>query len=259
VATIAAPTRAPRAPLSSLGRLTIAALVGLSFAYAYVIVALIREFTPMAVMIPAPLILATVVASRWRFAPLLAAAFCVLTLAPELPILPSHLGDPADSFIVNVVLVPALFGVGILAGLGAFVQNLRLPAEQRLAPRWLAPALLVLLGLVIGGSLVAFRPAARGLTLSPAQMAALPALTTADFAYAQTEIRARVGQPVALRLENTDSFFHRFDLDAFDVHVPMFSGSQALALFVPTEAGSFDFYCDLPGHEGMRGTLIVEP
>jgi plastocyanin len=259
VTTMTASIRAPRAPLSSLTRLTIAALVGLSLAYAYVLLMLIREFTPMAIMIPTPLILAGVVASRWRFAPFLATAFCVVTLTPELPILPAHLGDPADSFIVNVVLVPSLLGVGILAGLGAFVQNLRLPAEQRLAPRCLAPALLVLLGLILGGSLVAFRPAASGLTLSPAQMAALPALTTNNFAYEQSEIYASVGQPVALRLENTDSFFHRFDLDAFDVHMPMFSGSQTLALFVPTEAGSFPFYCDLSGHAGMRGILIVAP
>jgi uncharacterized cupredoxin-like copper-binding protein len=39
-------------------------------------------------------------------------------------------------------------------------------------------------------------------------------------------------------------------------------GSQsALALFRPTQTGTYTFYCAVPGHRaaGMVGTLTVEP
>ncbi len=67
--------------------------------------------------------------------------------------------------------------------------------------------------------------------------------------------------PIALRLENTDTMVHSFDIDAFDVHVAMPTGTAALALFTATAPGSYPFYCRIPGHTeaGMAGTLIIEP
>jgi uncharacterized cupredoxin-like copper-binding protein len=77
----------------------------------------------------------------------------------------------------------------------------------------------------------------------------------------QTELQARVGETVALRLENNDTQTHSFDIDAFDVHVAMPTNMPALALFTPTAPGSYTFYCRIPGHTeaGMKGMLIVEP
>jgi uncharacterized cupredoxin-like copper-binding protein len=66
---------------------------------------------------------------------------------------------------------------------------------------------------------------------------------------------------VALRLENSDTQRHSFDIDAFDVHVTMPINAPALALFTPNAPGTYTFYCRIPGHTeaGMTGTLIVEP
>jgi plastocyanin len=76
----------------------------------------------------------------------------------------------------------------------------------------------------------------------------------------RAELRAKVGEIVALRLENSDTLGHSFDIDAFNVHVPMPSNAPALALFTPTKPGTYTFYCRIPGHTeaGMAGTLIVE-
>jgi hypothetical protein len=64
----------------------------------------------------------------------------------------------------------------------------------------------------------------------------------------QSELRAKVGENVALRLENRDAGAHSFDIDVLNVHAAMPSGKPALALFTPTALGSYSFYSGVPGH-----------
>jgi len=90
-------------------------------------------------------------------------------------------------------------------------------------------------------------------------------------------IRLRVGQQIRLVLRNDDAELHAFvptDLLAnTNVQVegngaPQFNGEgfhrvlipskgQAKLTFSPKQAGSFPFFCDLPGHV-MNGTVVVE-
>ena len=97
--------------------------------------------------------------------------------------------------------------------------------------------------------------------MSAEALAQLPALRTEHYRFDQPEIRTKVGQTVALRLENNDTGGHSFDIDELNVHAPMPAGKPALALFTPNKPGTNTFYCDVPGHRdaGMVGTLIVEP
>jgi plastocyanin len=72
----------------------------------------------------------------------------------------------------------------------------------------------------------------------------------------------KAGETVALRLENADSEGHSFDIDELGVHALIPSGEASLALFKPTQPGSYTFYCT-PHYsketgQGMKGTLIVE-
>ena len=134
-------------------------------------------------------------------------------------------------------------------------------AEGR-APRWLTGFLIGVATFVLGASLVAAIPPADATTgVSAEALARLPALVSGRNMFDRAELRARVGETVALRLENTDTQVHYFDIDAFDVHVPMPTGTPALALFRPTTPGMYTFYCRIPGHmeAGMKGMLIVEP
>jgi uncharacterized cupredoxin-like copper-binding protein len=115
---------------------------------------------------------------------------------------------------------------------------------------------------VLGASLVAAIPQAEAAAgVSPEALAQLPALRTAHYTFDQAELRAKVGQTVALRLENNDAGAHSFDIDAFNIHAPMPAGKIALAFFTPSAPGTYTFYCRIPGHTeaGMVGTLIVEP
>ncbi len=245
-----------RSPLPALSKLTIIAMVGIALSYAYLVVVVIGAFVPMIMVSPIALVLAGIVATGRRWAPLVAALVCIAGLVPEVLVLPGHFDDPAPVFILNVLLTPPLFLVAILAGIGATVHNYRRAADPR-APRWLPAALCVVGGVILGGSVVAARPHNDALLLSPDELAVLPTVTTRAFAFDRPEIQARVGEPVALRLQNDDSVAHRFDLDAFNVHVSMFRDEQSVAFFVPTHVGSYTFRCNLPGHEAMQGTVIV--
>jgi plastocyanin len=179
--------------------------------------------------------------------------------------------DSAANFIL-VALFFAIPAVGLVASIWAIVLNYRVPRGRRFvdppAPPWTYPVLtltvLTLTVLLLGGA-VSNAIQARGAVpgVSREALAALPALTTKDYQFAPSEIRAKVGEMVALRLENDDGGAHNFDIDELNVHVPMPSGKPALALFTPTTPGTYTFYChphaDKAARTGMIGTLVVEP
>jgi heme/copper-type cytochrome/quinol oxidase subunit 2 len=133
-------------------------------------------------------------------------------------------------------------------------------------PRWF-PGFAASIGtFALAAMLVAAIPqSAASAGVSPATLAGLPGLTTANHQFDRGEIKARAGQTVALRLDNTDSSAHAFDIDELNVHVAMAPGTQSLALFTPARPGTYTFYCSLPGHAnlaagtGMIGKLVVTP
>jgi len=102
-----------------------------------------------------------------------------------------------------------------------------------------------------------------------------------EFAFEPAEIRAKVGQPVRIVLQNDGTLLHDFSSDDAKVeviksagaeheahdaqpsstvpHVAADVGKQATLEFMPTEAGTYTFYCSVEGHKeaGMVGRLIV--
>jgi plastocyanin len=79
----------------------------------------------------------------------------------------------------------------------------------------------------------------------------------------RTEITAKVGEIVVLRLDNTDTKTHYLDIDELNVHAFIPAGKSNVALFKPTQPGTYTFYChphaNKAARTGMVGTLIVEP
>ncbi len=263
------PGRTSRQPIAILSRLTMAALVGTAATFALMQLVVMQRVDPT-LLVPMALLLgaAALILTRWRWTPLVGAALCGLLaaglLAPALPQIVyelRHPGAPMGPFLF--FLLPLLL-VGVAAGIGATVHNYRRPTDARRAPRWLTPALVALGGVAVGAAaLHTLAAPAGGTGVSPQVLQSLPAITTSDLAFDQPEIRVKAGELAAFRLSSSDGTPHSFDIDAFNVHVPINAGEDSVALFRPTVPGSYTFYC-LPHYntatsEGMQGTLIVEP
>jgi heme/copper-type cytochrome/quinol oxidase subunit 2 len=238
----------------------VAAVVGIALVLVLVQMILIGQLIPpLTIFALLSLVVAAVVATGWRWAPLLGAIWSSLVIGANLENVVHDLTHPEAfrSFaLVLIALAVAIVGIG--AGVGASIQNYR--AGERRAPRWLTPALMTLVGLCVGALLIAAIPRSSTATgVSAEVMATLPIVSTTNHQFDQREIRARVGETIALRLENNDTGMHSFDIDALNVHVPMLPGKSGLALFKVTEPGTYRFYCAVPGHQMMQGTLIVQP
>jgi len=253
---------APRAPrVSALGKLSAAALAGIAGAIGYVLLAMFGFAPEPAVIIGICLLAAGLIFTGWRWAP---AVGLLPTLAVLVLFVPFALGDSGSPLFTIGLVLAACAALSLVLGVAAVVQNYRRPAEQRRLPRFAPLFIALVAGAAVGAQLLALAPkheVAAG--ISPAVLDALPTIEGKDFAFATPEIHARVGETVALRLENADPEAHSFDIDELDVHAPMPVGETGVALFKPTEPGVYRFYCaphfDKASGQGMQGTLIVEP
>jgi cytochrome c oxidase subunit 2 len=245
-----------------LRRVMIAGLVG-NVVMNVIVQALIVQalIVPLTIISVLTLVIAGVCATRWRWAPLLAVLWVVVSVVPGAEPYTYNLTHPAETALFIATLISLiLLLITVVAGVAATVSGERQGVEES-APRWLLRFLIGTASFVLGASLVAAIPPVDATAgVSAEALAQLPALVSGRYIFDQAELRARVGQTVALRLENRDTQTHSFDIDAFDVHVTMPTNAPALALFTPTEPGSYTFYCRIPGHTeaGMVGKLIVE-
>lgn len=103
-------------------------------------------------------------------------------------------------------------------------------------------------------------------------------LKATNMAFSTKEITVKKGAPVKVVLNNEDSLLHDFSVDKLPaklkeskgddhahssgsaVHVAADAGKTGSVEFTPTEAGTYTFYCTVPGHKdsGMVGKLIVQ-
>ena len=84
------------------------------------------------------------------------------------------------------------------------------------------------------------------------------ALGTMDFS--PNTLTVAKGTKVTINLTNSGPIPHTFTLDAFKINVALDPGKTGTASFTPTAAGTYYFYCAVPGHAaaGMVGKITVQ-
>ena len=98
---------------------------------------------------------------------------------------------------------------------------------------------------------------------SPTPAAPAPLVVTVkaqDLMFDPMSLTAKVGQPITINFQNTGALEHSFVIDALNVKLEHIQpGQTASVTFTPKAAGTYEFYCDVPGHRdaGMKGTLTV--
>ena len=90
------------------------------------------------------------------------------------------------------------------------------------------------------------------------------AIDAAEFAYTPNKFDAKVGEKLTLKVTNKGTLDHSFVIAGADgtviSRVDVKLGSLASLDFTPSQAGTYQFYCDVPGHKesGMTGTINVQ-
>ncbi len=79
--------------------------------------------------------------------------------------------------------------------------------------------------------------------------------------FVQERVEVKAGEAVTLHVVNRDGYAHGFDLDEFDIHMPLAADETREIVITPEHPGVYTFYCGAPGHKaaGMTGTLVVTP
>ncbi|WP_436794132.1 cupredoxin domain-containing protein [Actinospongicola halichondriae] len=171
-------------------------------------------------------------------------ALPVITIAGNAPFIVEDMSHPdsAAGFVPSVVILG-----GVLLTLVASVLAKR---ESSSTPRPLALATLGVASVAIVASLVS------SASLSDDERQEGDVSVVASGAEYPDEIRATAGE-VGLFVENDDAIRHTFLIEgtSVDQEVP---GATDRRVTVDLEPGTYRYYCDVVGHDGMEGTLVVE-
>jgi nitrite reductase (NO-forming) len=83
------------------------------------------------------------------------------------------------------------------------------------------------------------------------------------FKFDPETLSVKAGEQVTVVLDNKGVLEHNFVIDEFSVSVGPIAGATKSTphTFTPTTAGTYTYYCNVPGHKeaGMIGTLTVNP
>lgn len=81
-----------------------------------------------------------------------------------------------------------------------------------------------------------------------------------EFQFIPNVIRIERGQAVTIVFKDEGALSHNLTIPGLHVRTPTIqSGAQATLHFIAKEAGTFPFWCTVPGHKeaGMRGTVVI--
>lgn len=218
--------------------------LGLTALMLVVIMALAGEVIPPALLLAVVMVATAVGAARSdaRWLRWLGAAVPTLLLIAFAPFLVADLGHPESPASFGPTFVLAVCALGsIVAGVSA---ALRRPVGLRRV--WGTAGVVVLAGValtVVQGT---------GVQADAAQ----PGDVVVEAAYPSFPAQVSVAVGDGLLLHNADPIRHTFVVEGEGIAQEL-PGSTDRRLAVDLPAGEYRFFCDVPGHESMEGTLVV--
>lgn len=258
-----------RRPLAVLDKLTIAALLGEALAYLLLLLTIGTFVLPLLIVALALLVVAGVVATGFRWAPLVGALSGLGTLIGGIfsqQYFVYHLVHPTEggSFLASLLICVCAI-IAICTGISATVQND--DETNRRAPRWLPLPFTALGGFVLGIVLVTLLVQAVPAAGSTTTVNGEPGVHMGVSNFVQTSVTISKGSK--LLLIDDGSFPHILQNGQWENNTPhpakeagapavqnvqVNGASSEIGPF--TTAGVFHIYCTI--HPGMNLTVIVQ-
>jgi plastocyanin len=260
-----------RQPLSTLGKLSVTALLGSALSSAGLALLIgLPDNVPLLITTAALLLVAGLVALGLRWIPLLGTLLSgiLLTIMSGQPDVIYHMTHPKEGNFASFVLDTLLFAflvVTLGATLGATVQNYW--QRERHAPGWLTPVLSAVAGMVIGAILIAAiaQPAATT-SASSTTPGGEPVVHMGPGNFLQSSVSVPKGSK--LLLVDDGSFLHILTNGSWhngqpqpaqEPGAPSVNNVQvngnSIEIGPFTTAGTYHIYCTV--HQGMNLTVIV--
>ena len=193
----------------------------------------------------------------------------LLLLLMNLRHIASDIFHPAATgpYLVTISFLAGALAV-LVGGVVAFLDVRRGRPTWRRAGR-AAWATAIVTGVLVGAAATSILAGAAASNSSASsagvgEVAAAPTTTGVlivdNFRFADSRIEMKPGDVLGLLITNNDETAHSFDVDSLDLHVPLPPNATTAVAIQPTDPGTFEFYCALPGHKGagMVGTISVE-
>lgn len=174
------------------------------------------------------------------------AVVALLVVAGNLPAVVDDLGNPdsAPAFILTLLAVVGA-GIGTLSGLGAFFRWTTAPIR---------PVAVSAVVLFVAGTAASVVAAAN--TDSDEALADDVVVVAERIAWEPGEITLTAADG-GVWVDNRDGIRHTFTVEelGIDLDVP---GLKTRRVDVDAAPGTYEIICEVPGHESMTGTLVVE-
>lgn len=232
---------------TSWDRAIIGGVAAFALAALVIIVVIAQEVIPPLVVLP--LLLAGAVALRARkrrAGDITLAVLCLLTILGNLPFLIEDLGHPASApavFATSLVMV-----LGVLVALAGAVCSIFGWAPGAGTPVAGAAAIVAALGALVG-------LAAGSAATSDTVRAGDQVVRAEKVEFSADSVSVRSGGAVVV--DNADLARHTFTVEDTDINTDV-PANRARRTVIDLPAGEYRFFCEVPGHESMEGTLVVE-
>lgn len=187
---------------------------------------------------------AAVARSRARWPLIVALVLPVLHIVGSIPFLVPALSHPEStaSFLPEALIV--ITSIAVVAGAIVALRSAGPRSRRRIGA---------------SAGLAAVAAAALSLTAAAGVAADLREADDVAVQAVGTQYPERIDVPAhagALWIDNQDPYRHTFVIEGTEVHAEV-PGSSAARVPIDLAPGSYRYFCDVPGHETMEGTIVA--